>query len=113
MSKQLVDGIWVVVCDWVDENGNSCNLGAFKKPKMFVDPNGGRDPETHFQCGVHHGVVKQIDDSNFQLPEDHKLQESTFVNENVPLDTDVSVKLEGFKPDLEGDVWDGSKPDKE
>ena len=110
MSKKLVDGIWVVVCDWADKEGNICDLGAFKEPKMFVDPDGGRDPETHFQCGVHHEVIKQEDDPNFQLPEGHKLQDSTFVKDGTHTDTDVSVKLDGFKPDLEGEVWDGQSP---
>lgn len=113
MSKKLVDGVWVVACDWVDENGKACNLGVFEEPKMFVDPNGGRNPETHFQCGIHHGVIKQADDPNFQLPEGHKLQDSTFVKDGVSPGGDVSVKLDGFKPDLEGDVWDGTKPTKE
>lgn len=106
MSKKLVDGVWVVVCDWVDEEGKSCTLGAYGEPRMFVDPDGGRDPETHFQCGSHHGVTKQADDPDFQLPEDHKLNEST-IGEPT---SDVSVKLDGFKPDLEGEVWDGQSP---
>ena len=113
MSKQLVDGVWVVVCDWKDDAGKACALGVFNEPKMFVDPDGGRDPETHFQCGTHHGVIKQEDDPNFQLPEGHKLEESTFVKDGVSPEDDVSVKLDGFKPDLEGGVWDGTTPTKE
>ena len=113
MSKKLVDGIWVIVCDWTDESGKSCTLGAFEEPKMFVDPDGGRNPETHFQCGIHHGVIKQEDDPNFQLPEGHKLQDSTLVKEGGRPEKDVSVKLNGFKPDLEGAVWEGDSPAKE
>ncbi len=104
MSKKLEDGVWVIVCDWVDENGKACDLGAFAEPKMFVDPDGGRTPETHFQCGAHHGIIKQEDDPNFELPEDHKLQESAFVKGGIGFVKDVAVKLEGFKPDLEGSV---------
>ena len=113
MSKKLIDGVWVVICDWVEKDGKACTLGAFGEPKMFVDPDGGRNPETHFQCGIHHGVIKQADDPNFQLPEGHKLQDSTFVKEGVSPTEDISVKLDGFKPDLEGDVWDGNSPNKE
>ncbi len=113
MSKQLIDGVWVVVCDWKDDAGKSCTLGVYNDPKMFVDPDGGRDPKVHFQCGAHHGVVKQEDDPNFQLPEGHKLQDSTFVKEGASPNDDVSVKLDGFKPDLEGEVWDGKTPTKE
>ena len=113
MSKKLTDGTWIVTCDWIDENGTPCKLGAFGEPKQFVDPDGGRDPNTHFQCGVHHGVKKQIDDPDFQLPEDHKLQDSTFVKEGVSPNEDGSVRLDGFKPSLEGGVWDGTKVTKE
>jgi hypothetical protein len=113
MSKKIVDGVWIVVCDWEDENGNPCDLGTFGEPRMFVDPDGGRDPETHFQCGVHHGTVKQVDDPAFQLPDGHKLKDSALVKEGVGLDKDISVKLDGFKPDLEGKVWDGTKPNRE
>lgn len=76
MSKQRVDGVWVVVCDWVDpETNEPCNLGHEGEPRMAVDPDGGRNPDTHFQCGAHHGIVKQEHKPEFQIPEDHKLNE--------------------------------------
>ncbi len=76
MSKQQVDGVWVVVCDWVDPNTNKpCDLGHENEPRMAVDPDGGRNPGTHFQCGAHHGIVKQEFKPEFQLSEDHKLNE--------------------------------------
>ena len=75
MSKQQVDGVWVIVCDWQDENGKACTLGSSGGPRMFVDPDAGRKPSNHFQCGSHHGVLKQKDRPEFQLPEDHKLNE--------------------------------------
>jgi hypothetical protein len=102
MSKKLVDGVWVTICDWVDENGSPCDLGAFGEPRMFVDPDGGKDPETHFQCGSHHGVVKQEDKPEFQLPEGHKLNDDALVqDEDADLDKKVGPRLDGFKPDLE------------
>ncbi len=76
MSKQLIDGVWVVVCDWVDpETNKPCNLGLEGEPRMVVDPDAGRDGDKHFQCGAHHGVVKQEFKPEFQVPEGHKLNE--------------------------------------
>ena len=76
MSKQRVDGVWVEVCDWVDPNTNKpCDLGHEGKPRMAVDPDGGRTPDTHFQCGAHHGIVKQEFRPEFQLTKGHKLNE--------------------------------------
>jgi len=76
MSRQQLDGVWVVVCDWVDsETGKPCNLGHEGGPRIAVDPDGGKSPDTHFQCGAHHGIVKQEFKEEFQLPEDHKLTE--------------------------------------
>lgn len=76
MSKRLEQGVWVVVCDWEDpESGDKCNLGVDGLPAMFVDPDGGRNPDFHFQCGRHHGVVKQEEKPEFQLPEGHKLNQ--------------------------------------
>lgn len=76
MSKQRVDGVWVIVCDWVDPNtGKPCDLGYEGDPRMAVDPDGGKSPDTHYQCGAHHGIVKQSDKPEFQLPEGHKLNE--------------------------------------
>ncbi len=76
MSSQRVDGVWVVVCDWADPNtGKLCDLGHEGEPRMAVDPDGGKSPDTHFQCGAHHGIVKQEFKPEFQLPEDHKLSE--------------------------------------
>ena len=113
MSTKIVDGSHVIVCDWVDENGKPCDSGVFGEPKMFVDPDGGRNEDKHYQCGSHHGIVKQEDRPEYQVPEDHKSadeeQESVLVREgetDAPADT--SVKLEGFKPDAEGRVWDGT-----
>lgn len=75
MSKKLVDGIWVVVCDWVDpKTQRPCDFGLDGEPRMFVDPDGGKDPEKHYQCGTHHGIVKQEDRPEFQVPEGHKLE---------------------------------------
>ena len=117
MSKQRVDGVWVIVCDWVDpETGQTCDLGVFGDPKMFVDPEQGKDPETHYQCGAHHGIVKQEDRPEFQVPDDHKLSEETestvVTDENVDPDQERRrVELEGFKPDAAGRVWDGRKVD--
>jgi len=116
MSKQRIDGVWVIVCDWVDPvTKATCDLGLYGEPKMFVDPDGGQDPETHYQCGAHHGVIKQENDPDFQLPEDHKLaageNESTVIT-NPAVDPDKKrrkIELEGFKPDATGRVWDGKK----
>ena len=118
MSKQKVDGVWVIVCDWVDpETKKPCNLGLYNEPKMFVDPDGGRTPETHYQCGIHHGVVKQEDRPEFQVPEGHKQAgegaESTVVTDETvdPDEKRRKVELDGFKPDAAGRVWDGKKLD--
>lgn len=89
MSKKLEDGVWVVVCDWKDpDTGGSCDLGVEGQPAMFVDPDGGRNPDLHFQCGRHHGVVKQEEKPEFQLPEGHKLNQEVVSNEakNVTVD---------------------------
>jgi hypothetical protein len=115
MSKQRIDGVWVIVCDWVDsETGKLCDLGVDGEPKMFVDPDQGKTPDSHYQCGTHHGIIKQEDRPEFQLPEDHKLAEeaeSTIVtNENAEPDENLhKIKLEGFKPDVGGRIWDGKK----
>ena len=113
MSKQLIDGVWVIICDWVDESGNSCNLGLYGEPKMFVDPDGGRTESKHYQCGAHHGIVKQEDRPEYQVPKDHKLANTENENVLIRKDVDENVKdigihLAGFKPDAEGRVWDGS-----
>ena len=68
MSKKLIDGVWIVECDWED-----CTLGMDGEPAQFVDPDGGKDPNKHFQCGRHHGIVPQAEKPEFQLTEDHKL----------------------------------------
>lgn len=117
MTKQQMDGVWVIMCDWVNpETGKPCDLGLYGEPKMFVDPDSGKDPRTHYQCGTHHGIVKQEDDPDFQLPKDHELTEET----ESTIITDASVdpnkkhkkiELEGFKPDATGRVWDGRKLD--
>ncbi len=116
MSKTIVDGVWIIVCDWVDpETDSPCDAGLYGEPKMFVDPDGGKDPSTQYQCGSHHGVVKQEDDPKFQLPGDHKLveeeKESTVVlDPALNLDGESQkIELEGFKPDAEGRVWEGGK----
>lgn len=111
MSRVLVDGVWVIQCDFVDENGNPCSFGVDGQPAMFVDPTGGQDPNTHFQCGAHHGVVKQSDKPEFQVPEDHKLAETSLVNPNHK-SAAKKVELEGFRPDPAGRVWDGSSKPK-
>lgn len=77
MAKKLVDGIWVVVCDWTDpKTRKACSLGVDGQPAMFVDPNRGKRETDHFQCGRHHGIVPQSERPEFQLPGDHKLNES-------------------------------------
>jgi len=68
MSKKLIDGVWIIQCDW-----KGCDLGREGEPAQFVDPDGGRDPKKHFQCGRHHGIIPQAEKPEFQLPEDHKL----------------------------------------
>jgi hypothetical protein len=74
MSKKLVDGVWVIECDWKDpKTGEKCSLGLDGEPAQFVDPGAGKKANTHFQCGRHHGVVPQDERPEFQLPEDHKL----------------------------------------
>jgi len=113
MSKKLVDGFWVIICDWVYEDGKPCDLGVAGEPKMFVDPDGGRNESKHYQCGSHHGIVKQEDLPEYQIPEGHKLageedKESFLVRNDSAESNDVSIKLAGFKPDAEGRVWDGT-----
>ena len=113
MSKKLEDGIWVIVCDWKDEAGKPCDKGVFGAPKMFVDPDNGRSPDKHYQCGSHHGILKQEDRPEYQVPEGHKLAEDEKESVLAPGGKDpgksTKVELEGFKPDLEGRVWDGHK----
>lgn len=76
MSKQVIDGISVIVCDWKDpETGQPCDLGTDNQPAMFVDPEPHHKVERHFQCGRHHGVIPQKERPEFQLPENHKLNE--------------------------------------
>ncbi len=73
MSKKFMDGVWIVQCDW-----EGCDLGREGEPAQFVDPDGGRNPESHFQCGRHHGIIPQEEKPEFQLPEDHKLNKEVF-----------------------------------
>ncbi len=75
MSKKIIDGVWVAICDWVDpESGETCNLGRDDmgdpdgSPRRVVDPDAGQNPEKHYQCGIHHGIVKQEDRTEFQIP---------------------------------------------
>ena len=83
MSKQIVEGVWVEVCDWVDpKTGRLCSLGHEGEPRMAVDPDGGKNPGTHFQCGAHHGIVKQEFKPEFQLSKDHKLNEEVLQQGN-------------------------------
>lgn len=92
MSKQKVDGVWVVVCDWTDpDTGKLCDLGHEGEPRMAVDPDAGQKPDTHFQCGAHHGIVKQEHRPEFQLPKDHKLNKEV-VRLGRPGDT-VTVEV--------------------
>lgn len=112
MSKKIQDGVWVVVCDWQDpQSQEGCTLGYGGEPAMFVDPEGGRNPEFHFQCGQHHGIIKQEDKEEFQLPPEHKLDENTLKPQGNHTAEKVGVVLEGFKPDPNGRVWNGSKVD--
>ena len=109
MGKKLVDGVWVIACDWVDNDNNPCNLGTFGEPRMFVDPDRGTSEDKHYQCGAHHGVVKQEDNPDFQVPEGHKLSETTLVQKDIDPGSDKAIRIEGLKPDLEGAVWDGKR----
>jgi len=77
MAKQLIDGVWVIVCDWKDPDSEQvCDLGVDGEPAMFVDPDAGKNEVNHFQCGRHHGIIPQAEKEEFQLPEGHKLNES-------------------------------------
>lgn len=85
MSRQLMRGVWVLVCDWKDPvSGEGCTLGIDDdgkpsgQPRMAVDPDAGGSPEKHYQCGRHHGVVPQAEKPEFQLPKGHKLNEEVF-----------------------------------
>ena len=76
MSRKMVDGFWVVVCDWTDPlTEELCTLGEDGDKAMYIDPMGGKGRDTHFQCGRHHGVVPQSEKPEFQLPKGHKLNE--------------------------------------
>lgn len=112
MSKKLEQGVWIVMCDWKDpETDKSCDLGHDSEPSMFIDPDGGRNPEMHFQCGSHHDIIKQSDKEEYQLPEGHKLGESTITPQGSHRAKDVGVTLEGFGPDVSGRVWEGEAVD--
>ncbi len=81
MSKKLMDGVWITSCDWKNtDTGEVCTLGVGGEPAMFVDPDQGRDPSLHFQCGRHHGVIPQAEQEEFQLPEGHVLNETIMSN---------------------------------
>jgi len=52
MTKEIIDGVWVSICDWVDpETGNPCDLGRDDdgepdgSPRKVVDPDRGNNPE--------------------------------------------------------------------
>lgn len=110
MSKELQDGVWVIVCDWKHpDTGGKCNLGVEEQPAMFIDPDGGRNPDYHFQCGRHHGIIKQEEKAEFKLPDGHKLDETTIQPQGKYTADKIGVTLEGFKPDAAGRVWDGGK----
>ena len=96
MSKYLdtILNCWIIKCDWEDpETGKLCDLGVEGEPRQFVDPDGGRNPEMHFQCGEHHGIVKQENKPEFQLPEGHKL------NQDVLSSDSDTVKVEEIEDD--------------
>ena len=112
MSRSIVDGIWIITCDWKDESKNPCNLGLYGEPKTFVDPDGRHGKDTYYQCGNHHGVVKQEDKPEYQLDEDERaeLKESTLLRDvEADPDKDVAVRHEGLNPETDGKVWDGNK----
>ncbi len=109
MSKRLEGGVWIIVCDWVDENGKPCDLGHEGEPAMFVDGDAGNNPDLHFQCGRHHDIVKQSEKEEYQLPEGHKLNESSIIPQGTHTASDIGVELDGFKPDLGGKVWEGGE----
>lgn len=103
MSKKLEGGVWVVICDFVDEDDNPCDLGHEGDPAMFVDPDGGKNPEMHFQCGRHHGIIKQSEKEEYQLPEGVGTHEP----EGQHTAEKIGVTLDGFEPKVGGKVWDG------
>ena len=106
MSKKLDGGVWVVVCDFIDDNTDACcTLGYEGDPAMFVDPDGGRNPDMHFQCGKHHGIVKQSEKEEYQLPSGMETNEP----EGQHTAEEIGVTLDGFKPDAGGRVWDGKE----
>jgi hypothetical protein len=106
MSKKREGGVWIVSCDFVDdESGKPCDLGHEGDPAMFVDPDGGTNPEMHFQCGKHHGIVKQSEKKEYQLPEGVEPIEP----QGQHTAEDIGVTLEGFKPEVGGKVWDGKE----
>ncbi len=86
MNKQLIGGVWILTCDWKNpETGKLCDLGRDDngdpngEPLMAIDPDGGRNPEKHFQCGRHHGIIPQAEREEFQIPEGHKLFQDEIV----------------------------------
>jgi hypothetical protein len=112
MSKKLEGGIWVVVCDWVDKDTDTCcDLGHDGEPAMYVDPDNGQNAEMHFQCGRHHNIIKQSEKEEYQLPEGHRLSESTLVPQGTHTAEEIGVTLNNFKPEVGGQTWDGTKID--
>ena len=59
---------------------------------MDPDPRLGTD--TYYQCGEHHGVMKQEDKPEYQLPEGHELKESTLLKD-ITIDPDKDVVASG------------------
>lgn len=73
MSKEFIDGFWVIKCDWKDsKTKKQCD-------KQFFDPSEGSEPDKYFQCGIHHGLIPQKDRPEFKLPKVHKLNEDVLV----------------------------------
>lgn len=89
MSKNFTDGIWVTTCDWVDpKTGDSCNLGVDGEPQQFVDPESGRNPDSHYQCGRHHGLIPQAERPEFQTGIDYGVSEVVIMPEVLNGDDD-------------------------
>ncbi len=81
MSKEFTDGVWIAVCDWEDpDSKEKCILGKEGEPAQFIDPTGGSNPDSHYQCGRHHDILPQEERPEFALPEGHKLKTETLSN---------------------------------
>lgn len=86
MVSKLKDGYWVLECDWQDPvTKDRCTYGRDDDgnpnglPRIVFDPDRGRAPNKHFQCGRHHGIVPQAERPEFQVPKDPNAEEKESV----------------------------------